>query len=136
MCLGKTLGARLGGANPEVLKEMVEQRMLGRKSGKGIFMYDDPKSKTRNVNPDAQTLIQKFHMRPRGWCVSKISLFDFTIFQLVHFLFCSDSTEDRQLRLISRFVNESILCLEEGILAKPVGFLCLRTTQLKDIFIL
>ena len=72
LSLGKTLGARLGGANPEVLKEMVQQRMLGRKSGKGIFMYDDPKAKTRNVNPEAQTLIQKFHMRPRGWCVNKM----------------------------------------------------------------
>lgn len=71
--------------------------MLGRKSGKGCFVYEK-NSKSREINTDAMTIMQKYKLEPKG----------------------SQAPEDLQLRMVTRFINEAILCLEEGILANPV----------------
>ena len=57
--LGKAFGERLGGGNPEVLKGLVDANMMGRKSGKGMFVYAEG-SKDRPVNQDALNIIKKF----------------------------------------------------------------------------
>ncbi|XP_007898654.2 trifunctional enzyme subunit alpha, mitochondrial [Callorhinchus milii] len=96
--LGKVFGARMGGGNVEVLKNMVAKGFLGRKSGKGNFIYQ-PGSKTRALNPGAKEILEQFKLPINP---------------------AASSDNDIQLRLVSRFVNEAVLCLQEGILSDPV----------------
>ncbi|CAB1331244.1 unnamed protein product [Coregonus sp. 'balchen'] len=96
--LGKAFGSRFGGGNIEVLKTMVERGFKGRKSGKGCYVYT-PGLKSKDVNPDIEDLLEKYKLTPNP-------------------LVSSDS--DVQYRLVSRFVNEAVMCLQEGILNGPV----------------
>ncbi|XP_070972416.1 hydroxyacyl-CoA dehydrogenase trifunctional multienzyme complex subunit alpha b [Oncorhynchus clarkii lewisi] len=96
--LGKAFGSRFGGGNVEVLKTMVEKGFKGRKSGKGCYVYT-PGLKSKDVNPDIEDVLEKYKLTPNP-------------------LVSSDS--DVQYRLVSRFVNEAVMCLQEGILNGPV----------------
>nr|NVI75890.1 mitochondrial trifunctional protein alpha subunit [Cucujiformia] len=95
--LFKEFGERFAGGDLEIMKEFVKSGYLGRKSGKGIFVYEEG-SKSREVNPEGLAIIKKYSLQPKG----------------------SVSDEDRQLRMVLRFVNEAVLCLEEKILATPL----------------
>jgi enoyl-CoA hydratase/long-chain 3-hydroxyacyl-CoA dehydrogenase len=97
MC--SVFGSRIGFGSQEtgLLKDMVAQGFLGRKSGKGIFVYEE-KSKNREENPAALDLLKRYSSAP------KRPLTD----------------EDFRLRLLGRFTNEAALCLQEGILANPL----------------
>ncbi|KAK1170313.1 trifunctional enzyme subunit alpha, mitochondrial-like [Acipenser oxyrinchus oxyrinchus] len=96
--LGKAFGSRFGGGNVEVLKTMVAKGFKGRKSGKGCYIYQEG-TKNKNVNPGVEEILEKF----------KIA---------VNPEVAKDS--DVQYRLVSRFVNEAVMCLQEGILTNPV----------------
>lgn len=90
-------GERFSGGDIGVMRDIVQAGFLGRKSGKGIFVYQKG-SKTRDVNPEALNILKKYSLEPKG-------AFD---------------DEDKQLRMVSRFVNDAVLCLEEKILANPL----------------
>lgn len=94
--LGKAFGERFGGGDPRVLKAMVDGGHLGRKSGKGFFMYGGKGE--RGINGAAEKILKEFSIPKKG----------------------SHEAEEIQMRLAARFVNESILCLQEGILRNPV----------------
>ncbi|XP_077601326.1 hydroxyacyl-CoA dehydrogenase trifunctional multienzyme complex subunit alpha a [Stigmatopora nigra] len=96
--LGKAFGSRFGGGNVEVLKTMVEKGFKGRKSGKGCFIYGKGK-KAKSVNPEAEAILKKYKLSASP-----------TV----------SSDTDIQYRLVSRFVNEALLCLQEGVLTNPV----------------
>jgi enoyl-CoA hydratase/long-chain 3-hydroxyacyl-CoA dehydrogenase len=97
--LGTAFGDRFQGGNVNVMKDMVDAGFLGRKSGKGCFIYEGKKkSGPRPVNPAALEILKRYPLEPRG--------------------FNSDS--DIQMRLASRFINEAVMCLQEGILRSPL----------------
>ncbi|XP_078047389.1 monolysocardiolipin acyltransferase Mtpalpha [Augochlora pura] len=93
----KTLGERIRGGDTNILGDMVKAGFLGRKSGKGIYVYE-ANTKERALNLGALDILKKYKLEPKG----------------------STLDEDRQLRMVSRFVNEAVLCLEENILSNPL----------------
>ncbi|XP_056624566.1 hydroxyacyl-CoA dehydrogenase trifunctional multienzyme complex subunit alpha b [Triplophysa dalaica] len=96
--LGKAFGSRFGGGNVGVLKTMVDKGFKGRKSGKGCYIYQ-PGLRRRDVNPEIRDILETYKLTPNA-----------TV----------SSDSDVQYRLVSRFVNEAVMCLQEGILANPV----------------
>lgn len=81
------------------MDDFVKAGFLGRKSGKGVFLYDGKSKGSREVNEQALEIVkQKYTITPKG----------------------ADSVEDQQLRMVSRFINEAVLCLEEKILDNPL----------------
>ena len=96
--LGKAFGDRFGGGNPEVLKSMVAKNLMGRKSGKGCFVYSDAKGE-RELCSEASDIFKQYSVEPK----EEVS-----------------ADEDLQLRLVTRFVNEAVMSLQDGILRTAV----------------
>ena len=61
-------------------------------------MYEKGSKGERPICTEALDILKKFSLTPQGL----------------------QSDEDIQLRMASRFINEAVLCLQEGVLANPV----------------
>lgn len=98
--LSKAFGERFSGGDLGVMQDLVKAGYMGRKSGKGVFVYEKGAKKgSREVNQGALEIIrQKYPLVSKG----------------------ANTIEDMQLRMVSRFVNEAVLCLEENILDNPL----------------
>jgi enoyl-CoA hydratase/long-chain 3-hydroxyacyl-CoA dehydrogenase len=94
--LKEDLGIRVGASNTAMLDEAVAAGMLGRKTKKGMFVYE---GKSKKDNPEMTELIAKYSTGGNG----------------------DISTEEIQLRMASRFVNEAAYCLQDEIIANPTA---------------
>ena len=96
-----TMHDRMDGADPQMLQAIVDNGWLGRKAGKGFFLYDNKnsKSKKKPVNPEAMRFVDNLQRHDAG---------DKPI-----------PEDDIQDRYLSRFVNEAAVCLQEGIIDSP-----------------
>lgn len=103
--IAKFLGAELGEsassrAGIQILEQLVANGFLGRKSGKGLYLYEEGvKGSDRQTNPGFYEIINSVKISPPAGI--------------------TNDTETIQWRLASKFINESVLCLQEGIVASP-----------------
>jgi len=96
--LSKAFGIRHGGADVQVLLDMVSSGFLGRKTNKGIYEYGGKKKKgARPINPGFTDIIKKHKIEPKKPLDPELV----------------------QLRLATRFTNEAVMCLQEEIVRNP-----------------
>lgn len=100
--LKEDLGVRVGTADPAVMDRVLEAGWLGRKTGKGLFVYPPGGGKgKKEVNQDFMALVEEVR-KARGIAPSGLT-----------------TASDIQMRMASRFVNEAALCLQDGIIESP-----------------
>mmetsp|Transcript_26218 Transcript_26218/g.39691 ORF Transcript_26218/g.39691 Transcript_26218/m.39691 type:complete len:791 (+) Transcript_26218:113-2485(+) len=88
------LGVRMEGGDISLMEKMIEKGWLGKKSGKGFYVYD---GKKKALNPEINDYL-------KGFVTQDLNL----------------DEKEMQDRLISRFINEAAKCLEDEIIENPV----------------
>jgi enoyl-CoA hydratase/long-chain 3-hydroxyacyl-CoA dehydrogenase len=98
------LGVRMQGGDPAFIDSMVEKGWLGRKTGKGFYLYPkNAKKGEKHLNPEMLEMVKaKLSSTGVEYASSKMSV------------------EDMQMRMIGRFVNETAFCLQDEIIRSPV----------------
>ena len=97
---------------------MVENGWLGKKTGKGFYLYpkDAKKGAAKVLNPEMLAMLTK-HRKENGYGDKegrKNCFYFLFVFHLPSPLFvvAKIPLEDIQLRVISRFINEAAYCLQ------------------------
>lgn len=90
------LGVRMDGGDVSIMGTMVEKGWLGKKSLSGFYTYDKKTKKKKGINGEAQKFLNSM-------ATQKLNL----------------SETEIQDRLVSRFVNEAVKCLEDDIIVNP-----------------
>jgi enoyl-CoA hydratase / long-chain 3-hydroxyacyl-CoA dehydrogenase len=108
---------RFGPRDRGPLEAMVKEGFLGRKAGKGFFLYDTKKKK----GPDLEAVVKGLYDKVRGRAGGKpINPGAVAILQQHGHKSGRFDDAEVQQRMTMRMVNEAVLCLEEGILENPV----------------
>lgn len=94
--LSGALGVRMAGGDAKIFDEMISKGFLGKKSGKGFYTQPKSKKDKKTINAEALSIVAKFQK-------TDLKLSD----------------EDTINRLVSRFVNEAVLCVQDEIIASP-----------------
>jgi len=90
------LGARMTGGDISLMECMIAKGWLGKKSGQGFYTYKKGKKQPK-ISPEVESYVNAFR-------VKNLNLKE-------------DEVQDR---IVTRFVNEAVKCLEDEIIANPV----------------
>jgi len=104
-----------------MMAKMVEKGWLGRKTGKGFYLYpkDAKKGAKKQLNPEVLPLIKEFQVANNV---------DTSLAKKI-------TVQDLQFRIISRFINEAAFCLQDEIIRAPADGTYLLDALFRKIFI-
>ena len=88
------LGVRMQGGDITFMENMIKKGWLGKKSGQGFYTYS---GKKKTINNEVKAYVKDFVAQDLGL-----------------------KEKDIQDRIVSRFVNEAVKCLEDEIISDPV----------------